>query len=132
MMTDPIADMLTRIRNALGAGHENVQIPSSGIKKEIARILSEEGYVQEFSVTERGSGQEIDVVLKYTPGKRKPVITGLERVSTPGRRVYCQKDDIPVVLNGLGMAIVSTSQGLLTDQRCREAGVGGEVVCKVW
>jgi small subunit ribosomal protein S8 len=131
MMTDPIADMLTRIRNALGAGHENVQIPSSGIKKEIARILSEEGYVQEYSVTERGSGQEIDVVLKYT-GKRKPVITGLERVSTPGRRVYCQKDEIPVVLNGLGVAIVSTSQGLLTDQRCREAGVGGEVVCKVW
>jgi len=131
MMTDPIADMLTRIRNALGAGHENVQIPSSGIKKEIARILSEEGYVQEYSVTERGSGQEIDVVLKYT-GKRKPVITGLERVSTPGRRVYCQKDEIPIVLNGLGVAIVSTSQGLLTDQRCREAGVGGEVVCKVW
>jgi small subunit ribosomal protein S8 len=131
MMTDPIADMLTRIRNAQGAGHENVQIPSSGVKKEIARILSEEGYVQEYSVTERGSGQEIDVVLKYT-GKRKPVITGLERVSTPGRRVYCQKDEIPVVLNGLGVAIVSTSQGLLTDQRCREAGVGGEVVCKVW
>jgi len=131
MMTDPIADMLTRIRNALGAGHENVQIPSSGIKKEIARILSEEGYVQEYSVTERGSGQEIDVVLKYT-GKRKPVITGLERVSTPGRRVYCQKDEVPIVLNGLGVAIVSTSQGLLTDQRCREAGVGGEVVCKVW
>jgi len=131
MMTDPIADMLTRIRNALGAGHENVQIPSSGIKKEIARILSEEGYVQEYSVTERGSGQEIDVVLKYT-GKRKPVITGLERISTPGRRVYCQKDDVPVVLNGLGVAIVSTSQGLLTDQRCREAGVGGEVICKVW
>jgi len=113
MMTDPIADMLTRIRNALGAGHENVQIPSSGIKKEIARILSEEGYVQEYSVTERGSGQEIDVVLKYT-GKRKPVITGIERISTPGRRVYCQKDDVPVVLNGLGVAIVSTSQG-----RCR-------------
>jgi len=131
MMTDPIADMLTRIRNALTAGHENVQIPSSGIKKEIARILSEEGYVQEYSVTERGSGQEIDVVLKYS-GKRKPVITGLERISTPGRRVYCQKDEVPVVLNGLGVAIVSTSQGLLTDQRCREAGVGGEVVCKVW
>ena len=131
MMTDPIADMLTRIRNALGAGHENVQIPSSGIKKEIARILSEEGYVQEYSVTERGSGQEIDVILKYT-GKRKPVITGIERISTPGRRVYCQKDEVPVVLNGLGVAIVSTSQGLLTDQRCREAGVGGEVVCKVW
>jgi len=131
MMTDPIADMLTRIRNALTAGHENVQIPSSGIKKEIARILSEEGYVQEYSVTERGSGQEIDVILKYS-GNRKPVITGLERISTPGRRVYCQKDEVPVVLNGLGVAIVSTSQGLLTDQRCREAGVGGEVVCKVW
>ena len=131
MMTDPIADMLTRIRNALTAGHENVQIPSSGIKKEIARILSEEGYVQEYSVTERGSGQEIDVVLKYT-GNRKPVITGIERVSTPGRRVYCQKDDIPIVLNGLGVAIISTSQGLLADHRCRDAGVGGEVVCKVW
>ena len=131
MMTDPIADMLTRIRNALTAGHENVQIPSSGIKKEIARILSEEGYVQEYSVTERGSGQEIDVILKYS-GNRKPVITGLERISTPGRRVYCQKDEVPVVLNGLGVAIVSTSQGLLTDQRCREAGVGGEVICKVW
>ena len=131
MMTDPIADMLTRIRNALAAGHDNVQIPSSGIKKEIARILSEEGYVQEYTVTERGSGQEIDVVLKYT-GKRKPVITGLERISTPGRRVYCQKDDVPVVLNGLGVAIISTSHGVLTDHRCREAGVGGEVVCKVW
>lgn len=131
MMTDPIADMLTRIRNALAAGHESVQIPSSGIKKEIARILSEEGYVQEYSVTERGSGQEIDLVLKYT-GKRKPVISGLERVSTPGRRVYCQKDDIPIVLNGLGVAIISTSHGVLTDHRCREAGVGGEVVCKVW
>ena len=85
----------------------------------------------EYSVTERGSGQEIDVVLKYS-GKRKPVITGLERVSTPGRRVYCQKDDIPVVMNGLGVAIISTSKGLLTDHRCRDAGVGGEVVCKVW
>jgi small subunit ribosomal protein S8 len=131
MMTDPIADMLTRIRNALAAGHDNVQIPSSGIKKEIARILSEEGYVHEYSVTERGSGQEIDVVLKYT-SKRKPVITALERVSTPGRRVYCQKDDVPVVKNGLGVAIISTSHGVLTDRRCRDAGVGGEVVCKVW
>lgn len=131
MMTDPIADMLTRIRNALAAGHENVQIPASRVKKEIARILHEEGYVDDFSVTEHGARQNIDVVLKYTE-KRQPVISGLERVSTPGRRVYCDKDKVPVVLNGLGVAIISTSQGLVSDQRCREIGVGGEVLCKVW
>jgi small subunit ribosomal protein S8 len=131
MMTDPIADMLTRIRNALAAKHASVLIPASRVKTEIARILQEEGFVEEYSVTEHGAKQDIDVVLKYTD-KRQPVISGVERVSTPGRRVYCSKDDIPVVLNGLGVAIISTSQGLASDQRCREIGIGGEVLCKVW
>lgn len=131
MMTDPIADMLTRIRNALAAKHTNVVIPASRVKEGIARILQDEGFVEEYSLTERAAKQEIDVVLKYTD-KRQPIISGLERVSTPGRRVYCTKDDIPVVLNGLGVAIISTSQGLVSDQRCREVGIGGEVLCKVW
>ena len=131
MMTDPIADMLTRIRNASRAGRDTVQIPSSKIKKEIARILNEEGFVGEVKVDEQRTHAQIEVVLKYTD-KREPVIDSLERVSRPGRRVYCQKDSVPVVLNGLGVAIVSTSRGLLTDRRCREVGVGGEVICRVW
>ncbi len=131
MMTDPIADMLTRIRNGLGAKHDVVRIPSSGLKKEIARILSEEGFVGEVSTDQGESGREIEVTLKYVDG-RVPVIRRLERVSKPGRRVYCGKDDVPAVLNGLGVAIVSTSQGVLTDRRCRELGVGGEVICRVW
>ena len=131
MMTDPIADMLTRIRNGLRAKHDSVLIPSSGLKKEIARILSEEGYVGEVKLDQGDSARNIELALKYVKG-RTPVIRHLERVSKPGRRVYCGKDGVPVVLNGLGVAILSTSQGVLTDRRCRELGVGGEVICRVW
>ncbi|MFQ5743158.1 MAG: 30S ribosomal protein S8 [Acidobacteriota bacterium] len=131
MMTDPIADLLTRIRNGLAAGHSAVHVPSSGIKKEIARILVEEGFVSGVNIEEVGSSQQIEVILKYADDRR-PVIVGIERVSRPGRRVYCAKDKVPVVLNGLGVAILSTSKGVLTDRHCREAGLGGEVICKVW
>lgn len=131
MMTDPIGDMLTRIRNGQQAKHDTVLIPSSGLKKEIARILSEEGFVGEINLEQGDHAQNIAVALKYVEG-REPVIQRIERVSKPGRRVYCGKDDVPVVLNGLGVAIVSTSQGVLTDRRCRELGVGGEVICRVW
>jgi len=130
MMTDPIADMLTRIRNGMMAKHDAVRVPSSGLKKQIARILYEEGFVSEVT-TEEGERESIELTLKYTEG-RVPVIRNIERISKPGRRVYCGKDDVPVVLNGLGVAIVSTSQGVLTDRRCRELGVGGEVICRVW
>ncbi len=131
MMTDPIADMLTRIRNGLRAKHSSVLIPSSGLKKEIARILSEEGYVGEVKLDQGDRARNIELALKYVQG-REPVIRHIERVSKPGRRVYCGKDGVPVVLNGMGVAILSTSQGVLTDRRCRELGVGGEVICRVW
>ena len=131
MMTDPIADMLTRIRNGQQAKHDTILIPSSGLKKEIARILSEEGFVGDIKLDQGAHAREIEVALKYVQG-REPVIRRIERVSKPGRRVYCGKDDVPAVLNGLGVAIVSTSQGVLTDRRCRELGVGGEVICRVW
>lgn len=131
MMTDPIADMLTRIRNGMEAKHDSVVIPYSGLKKEIARILSEEGFVGEVELERGENASSIELSLKYVEG-RKPVIRHIERVSKPGRRVYCGKEDVPVVLNGLGVAIVSTSQGVLTDRRCRELGVGGEVICRVW
>lgn len=131
MMTDPIADMLTRIRNGVLAKHDVVRIPSSGIKKEIARILKEEGFVTDVSLEQGEQALNIHMSLKYSDG-RKPVIRRIERISKPGRRVYCSKDKVPVVLNGLGVAIVSTSQGVLTDKRCRELGVGGEIICRVW
>jgi small subunit ribosomal protein S8 len=131
MMTDPIADMLTRIRNGLQAKHDTVLIPASGLKREVARILSEEGYVGEVKTDQGDNERDIEVTLKYLEG-RVPVIRRIERVSKPGRRLYCSKDDVPIVLNGLGVAIVSTSQGVLTDRRCRELGVGGEVICRVW
>ena len=131
MMTDPIADMLTRIRNGLQAKHDSVLVPSSGLKKEIARILSEEGFVGEVKLARGENAHSIELTLKYVEG-REPVIRHIERVSKPGRRVYCDKEGVPVVLNGLGVAIVSTSQGVLTDRRCRELGVGGEVICRVW
>jgi len=131
MMTDPIADMLTRIRNAIQANHHRVAIPASNTKRDIARILRDEGYVNDVSLQEEGPQGAIDIELKYV-GEQEPVISGLQRVSTPGRRVYCGKDEIPQVLNGLGVAIVSTSRGLMTDRQCREQGIGGEVLCKVW
>ena len=131
MMTDPIADMLTRIRNAIQARHHDVTIPGSNTKREIARILRDEGYVNDVDVTDAGYQGEIRIDLKYV-GDNESVISGLERVSKPGRRVYCGTAEVPRVLNGLGVAIVSTSRGLLTDRQCREHGVGGEVLCKVW
>lgn len=134
MMTDPIADMLTRIRNALTAGHHRVDVPASNTKREIARILREQGYVKGVDSLEEGAQGAIRIELKYAgaPGESDPVITGIERVSKPGRRVFCGKDDVPAVLNGLGVAIVSTSRGVLTDRQCRDQGIGGEVLCRVW
>ncbi len=130
-MTDPIADMLTRIRNANVVKHETVDIPASNIKKEIARILLEEGFVKGYDVIEDGKQGIIRVQLKYGKGNEK-VITGIKRISKPGMRVYAAKDEIPKVLNGLGISIISTSKGILTDKQARKEGVGGEVVCYVW
>ena len=134
MMTDPIADMLTRIRNAITAGHKTVTIPASNTKREIARILREQGYVLSVDNAEETAQGTIEIEIKYSgqPGESPAVITGLERVSRPGLRVYCGKDEVPAVLNGLGVAILSTSRGVLTDRQCREQGIGGEVLCRVW
>lgn len=131
MMTDPVADMLTRIRNAISARHDRVQVPASNTKREIARILREEGYVKSFEPVEDGPQGSIDIELKYVD-EEESAITGLQRVSTPGCRIYCGKGDLPRILNGLGVAIISTSRGVLTDRQCREHGVGGEVLCEVW
>ncbi|MCK5314689.1 MAG: 30S ribosomal protein S8 [Anaerolineales bacterium] len=135
-MSDPIADMLTRVRNAVMAGHKIVALPSSILKVAIAKILKEEGYILSYEVVD-GSivGQKIlRVRLKYVGERRqrKPVITGLERVSRPGRRVYTGKKKIPWVLSGMGIAILSTPKGVMTGQRARHLGVGGEVLCKIW
>lgn len=130
-MTDPISDMLTRIRNALMAGHRRVEMPSSRIKRDIAAILKEEGFIEGFEVLERAPQNALRVTLKYGPGGER-LITGIERVSRPGRRVYCAKDEIPTVLNGIGTAILSTSHGVLSGRASRRIGVGGEVICQVW
>lgn len=131
-MTDPIADMLTRIRNGLGASKETVEIPASKIKVEIAKILKEEGYINNYSVTgDNAKDKTISVELKYGPDGEK-VITGLKRISKPGLKVYAKSDALPRVLNGLGVAIISTSKGLMTDRDARKAKLGGEVVAYVW
>ncbi len=130
-MTDPIADMLTRIRNAQAAGHTSVSMPASRVKAEIARILKEEGYVQTFTVEQGQPHDRLTIALKYETGGAG-VITGIERVSKPGRRVYCGRDEIPTVLGGLGTAIVSTSRGMLSGRESRRQGVGGELICQVW
>ncbi|SHK27641.1 30S ribosomal protein S8 [Tepidibacter formicigenes] len=130
-MTDPIADMLTRIRNANTVKHETVDIPASNIKKEIARILLEEGFIKGYDVIEDGKQGIIRIQLKYGRGNQK-VITGIKRISKPGMRVYAAKDEIPKVLNGLGISVISTSKGILTDKQARKEGVGGEVICYVW
>ena len=131
-MTDPVADMLTRIRNANTAGHASVDIPASKIKKNIAEILVKEGYIKGFEVVEGESVQPIiSVEMKYGAGKSK-VISGIKRISKPGLKVYAQKDELPKVLGGLGIAIISTSKGLVTDKEARALGVGGEVICYVW
>jgi small subunit ribosomal protein S8 len=133
-MTDPIADFLTRVRNALKAQQQDVKIPASGVKREIARILKEEGYVEDWSVAPVGEGRpgdEITVTLKYT-AERKPVISGLQRVSRPGQRTYVNHTQIPRIQGGMGTAIISTSKGLMTGHDARIQGVGGEVLARVW
>jgi len=130
-MTDPISDLLTRIRNAQAARHKTLDVPSSKMKVAIVAILKDEGYVDNFSVNEEGPQGTVRIQLKYgVAGER--TIHGLERVSRPGRRVYCGKDEIPRVLDGLGLTILSTPKGVLTGQACRRLGVGGEVLCNVW
>jgi small subunit ribosomal protein S8 len=131
MLTDPIADMLTRIRNANLALHDTVEMPGSSLKTDIARVLEEQGYIAGFETSADGSRSTLIVKLKYDEDRRR-VITGLDRVSKPGRRVYADKDSLPKVLGGMGVAIISTSQGLLTGHEARRRGVGGEVLCTVW
>ena len=130
-LTDPIADMLTRIRNANSAKHKTVDIPASNMKKAIAQILLDEGYIKGFQVIEDGKQGVIRITLKYTDN-RSPVITGLRRVSKPGLRIYSSCEDMPKVRKGLGIAIVSTSKGIMTDKKARELNVGGEVLAFVW
>ena len=131
-MTDPIADMLTRIRNGVQARHESVVVPASKMKLEIAKILKEEGYITSYSVEgDTVANKTINIVLKYGPNKEKG-ITGIKRISKPGLRVYAKGDSVPRVLNGLGIAIISTSQGMMTDRDARKNHAGGEVVAYVW
>jgi small subunit ribosomal protein S8 len=134
MMTDPIADMLTRIRNALQAGHTSVVFPSSNLKLSIVRILKDEGFIRNYDVIPERPQPRIRVWLKYVGERksRKSVITGLKRVSKPGRRIYAGKDEIPWVLSGVGISVLSTSKGIVTGRQARELGVGGEVICYVW
>jgi len=130
-MTDPIADMLTRIRNANTVHHDSVEVPVSKIKLAMAEVLKQEGFIREYDLKKGHKPGIIRVYLKYGPSREK-VISGLKRISKPGLRVYAQKDDLPRVLGGLGIAIISTSQGIMTDKAARKAGLGGEVLCYVW
>ena len=131
-MTDPIADMLTRIRNALTAKHETVEIPASKIKVAIADLLVQEGYIKSYEVVDGEVQNNIVIALKYAPNKTQKVLTGLKRVSTPGLRVYASVDNLPRVLNGMGIAILSTSKGILTDKEAKAQHVGGEVLAYIW
>ena len=130
-MTDPIADMLTRVRNASHARHEQVDIPASRVKEAVARILREEGFIQGYERIDEGPQGILRVHLKYGP-ERKRVLMGLRRISRPGLRVYARKDQLPRVLGGLGIAVVSTSKGIVTDAEARRLGLGGEVLCYIW
>lgn len=130
-ITDAIADMLTRIRNASSAKHESVDIPASNLKKDIARILLDEGYVKNVELINDGKQGLIRIALKYTANKQN-VITGIKRISKPGLRVYANKEELPKVLGGLGVAIISTSRGIMTDKKARSEGIGGEVLAFVW
>ena len=130
-ITDPIADMLTRIRNANNAKHETVDVPASNMKKAIAQILLDEGYIKNYQIVDDGTQGVIHITLKYNPGKEK-VITGLRRVSKPGLRVYVGADELPSALRGLGIAIVSTSKGVMTDRQARKENVGGEILAFIW
>lgn len=130
-MTDPIADMLTRIRNANTQGHETVEIPASKMKKSIAEILKEEGFITDFVVIEDGKQGIIKIGMKYAANKER-VITGIKKISKPGLKVYAKANEVPRVLGGLGIAILSTSKGVISDKEARKNGVGGEVICYVW
>jgi small subunit ribosomal protein S8 len=130
-VTDPIADMLTRIRNASAARHRELMLPSSRVKREIARILTEEGFIDGFSTSQDGIQEMLSLQLKYVEG-RTPVVSGLKRISKPGLRVYARKTEIPRILGGLGMAILSTSRGIMTGSQARKLNLGGEVLCYVW
>ena len=129
--TDPIADFLTRIRNSLMAGHESLSVPHSVIKEELVRILKEEGYVESFKANENGTFKELTILLKYNRDK-DPAVKRMQRVSRPGRRIYVRKDNIPVVLGGLGINILSTSKGLMTGKKAREMSIGGEILCEIY
>ncbi len=129
-MTDPIADMLTRIRNGLQAGHPKVEIPGSNMKKQIAGLLRSQGFIKSYEMVPGHMGRD-NISVEFTENARQ-VLTGLKRISKPGRRVYVGKEDVPKVLSGLGVALISTSKGLMTDEEARQAGVGGEFVCEVW
>jgi small subunit ribosomal protein S8 len=131
MLTDPIADYLTRVRNALASEHERVEIPASRLKREMSRILKEQGYIRDFTVEQGRVGEVLSLRLKYTDDRR-PVISGMERVSRPGRRRYVSGSEVPRVLGGMGTAIVSTSTGVMTGHEARRKGVGGEIVAYVW
>jgi small subunit ribosomal protein S8 len=130
-LTDPIADMLTRINNAIKVKKKEVSIPSSWIKVEIAKILKEEGYIRNFKVIDDNKQGMLNLTLKYLDNN-KNVISGVRRVSKPGCRIYCRKDGIPKVLDGLGIAIISTSKGIATGKKCKEIGAGGEILCYIW
>ena len=131
-MSDPIADMLTRIRNANTAKHDTADVPSSKMKLAIAQILQDEGYIRKYEVVDDGAFKTIHITLKYGADKTEKIITGIKRISKPGLRVYAGKDELPRVLGGLGIAIISTNQGVITDKEARKQGVGGEVLAFVW
>ena len=131
-MSDPIADMLTRIRNANAAKHDTVDVPSSKMKLAIAKILLDEGYIAKYDLIEDGNFKTIHITLKYGADKNAKIISGIKRISKPGLRVYAGKEELPRVLGGLGIAILSTNQGVITDKKARELGVGGEVLAFVW
>ena len=133
-MSDPMADMLTRMRNAMMRQHQTVSIPHSKVKESVAQVLKEEGYIEDFQVLPEKPQAVIQIKLKYVGGRRerRSVITGLERVSRPGRRIYVGKKEIPWVLSGMGIAVLTTSKGIMTGQKARQQGLGGEVLCKVW
>ena len=131
-MSDPIADMLTRIRNANTAKHDTVDVPASKMKLAIANILVDEGYIAKYDIVENGAFKTIHITLKYGANKNEKIITGLKRISKPGLRVYASKDELPKVLGGLGIAIISTSKGIVSDKEARKLGIGGEVICYVW
>jgi small subunit ribosomal protein S8 len=129
--SDPLSDLLTRLRNGMRAGHDKVDVPSSRVKEAVLKVLEEEGYIASFRKVQDAGRPVLRVGLKYDP-EGEPIVSGLERVSRPGRRVYAKADDIPSVLGGLGMSIVSTSKGIVTDKKARQSRLGGEVLCNVW